>query len=210
MVFGQGMQQTRRMVFVSADFLFLVSVFSNVRDVLQILVVRLSLSHQNHMRLIHSFRITMDPFFSLGSIYAASLTQSSVSHTNSVGGRMNRTNQITQMMTCPSTLCFFQKIVIEEKLVRSKFNQEIVNFHRPTVYAILKMNFLDCFEKLGVVVDQFYPIRHVCSSHLSRSGCSRTMFSAKCGPKFGHRSDPTRFSQVRNLRLAIGRSHPNT
>ena len=64
---------------------------------------------------------------------------------NSVGGRMNRTNQITQLMTCPSTLCFFQKIVIEEKLVRSKFNQEIVNFHRPTVYAILKDNFFEWF-----------------------------------------------------------------
>ena len=67
---------------------------------------------------------------------------------NCVGGRMNRTNQITQMVTCPSTLCFFQKIVIEEKLVRSKFNQEIVNFHRPNSLCNFEKNIFGSFRKI--------------------------------------------------------------
>ena len=65
---------------------------------------------------------------------------------------MNWTNQIIQMVTCPSTPCFFQKIVIEEKLVRSKFNQEIVNFHRPNGLCNSEKLFLDGFENLGVVL----------------------------------------------------------
>ena len=147
MVFELEMQQTRRMewtVFVSADFLFLVSVFSNVRDVLQILVVRLSLSHWNHMRLIRSFWITMDPFFSLGSIYAASLTQSSVSHwlTAWAGEWIEPIKSLKWWLALQLYASFRRSLLKRNWFVPNSTKKSLI-FIDLTVYAILKNYFLD-------------------------------------------------------------------